>query len=142
MIPVEVETYLANAPGEVLRASRASAEKVLQTLGVALNTEFADFYLKYQGCFISPRPVSELMDIDGPEIPNIAAELGYVQDRYDLPANYLPLTTDEGEGMYLYAINSGTVYDMDFDNLPDLLTNKLPPRWPDFNAFLIWFFSE
>src|SRR5690606_3353643 len=112
------------------------------TLGVALDTEFAEFYLKYQGGFISPRPVSELMDIEGPEIPNIAAELGYVRDRYELPANYLPLTTDESEGMYLYDTNDGAVYDVDFDNLSDLLGNRLSPRWPGFNDFLAWYFTE
>ena len=75
-------------------------------------------------------------------IPIIAAELDYVRDRYDLPANYLPLTTDGSEGMVLYNTNNGAVYDMDLDNLPDLLANRLQPRWPNFNALLIWYFIE
>lgn len=141
MIPAEVEAYLAGEIGDIFRENKRSAEEILRSLGVDLNTEFAEFYLKYQGGFGSPRPIAELIDIEGPQIPNMPREIEYVRDRYELPEQYLPLTTDESEGMYLYNKDDGAVYDMDFYNLPDLLAGKLKPRWPTFNEFLVWYFT-
>lgn len=142
MIPPEVDSYLAKDTGEILRPDRKAAEAALQALGVPLGTEFADFYLKYQGGFISPRPVAELLDIEGPVDPNIPVQTEYAQDRYGLPHKYLALTSDESEGMYVYNKEDRAVYDMDFDNLKDLLDDRLAARWPTFNTFLSWYFDE
>lgn len=106
-----------------------------------MGTEFSDFYLKYQGGFISPRSVAELLDIEGPIDPNIPVQTAYAQDRYGLPQKYLALTSDESEGMYVYNKEDQAVYDMDFGNLKDLLDGGLPARWPTFNAFLSWYFD-
>ena len=141
MLSPQVTRHLATQPGDIHRTDRHEAEAALHRLGVGLDTPFAHFYLAYQGGFISPRPVDELMDIAGPYDPTILSCLDYMRDRYGLPAQYLPLTSDQGEGMYLYNAADGAVYDMDFHNLSDLLAGRLTPRWPGFNEFLIWYFE-
>ena len=142
MIPFMVEKYLRKATGDVLRYDPKSAEIALKVLGVAIDSEFAEFYLRYQGCFGSPRPVAELLDIEGPAIPAIPDQTDYVHDRYDIPACYLALTSDESEGMYLYNIDDGSVYDLDIGKLQKFLDGKIPARWKTFNDFLTWYFDD
>ncbi|MFF7107525.1 SMI1/KNR4 family protein [Pseudomonas sichuanensis] len=141
MIPSEVTKYLSSYKGDVARADQNNAASALKQLGVAADTEFGRFYLKYQGSFISPRPVAELLDIEGPDIPAIPDQTDYVWDRYEIPKNYLALSSDESEGMYLYGINDGAVYDLDISRLDEFLNGELPARWKSFNEFLIWYFE-
>ncbi|QVM93012.1 SMI1/KNR4 family protein [Pseudomonas entomophila] len=141
MIPLEVTKYLSGYKGDIARADQNRAASALQHLGVATDSEFGRFYLKYQGSFISPRPVAELLDIEGPDIPAIPDQTDYVWDRYEIPTNYLALSSDESEGMYLYGINDGAVYDLDISHLDEFINGKLPARWKSFNEFLTWYFE-
>ncbi|WP_155257338.1 MULTISPECIES: SMI1/KNR4 family protein [Burkholderia] len=141
MIPLKVEQYLAAVSGDVDRADPKAAEKVLVSLGVDSGSEFGEFYLKYQGGFISPRPVAELLDIEGPAIPAIPDQTDYVRDRYRIPGQYLALTSDESEGMYLYNIEDRAVYDLDIVVLDDFVSGRVPARWQTFNEFLMWYFD-
>lgn len=141
MIPSKVESHLATATGDVTRTDPKSAEQVLRSLGVDPGSEFGEFYLKYQGSFISPRPVAELLDIEGPAIPAIPDQTDYVRDRFHVPEQYLALTSDESEGMYLYCKDDGAVYDLDIGVLDDFLEGNVPARWATFNDFLVWYFD-
>ncbi|NTZ07191.1 SMI1/KNR4 family protein [Burkholderia metallica] len=115
--------------------------RALQDLGVASATDFGQFYLKYRGSFISPRPIAELLDIEGPSIPAIPDQTEYVRDRYGIPEQYLALTSDESEGMYLYGKGDGAVYDLDISVLNDFIKGNVSARWAAFNDFLIWYFE-
>jgi hypothetical protein len=141
MIPSKVEQYLTTVSGDVTRTDPKVAEKVLLNLGVAPSSELGEFYLKYQGSFISPRPVAELLDIEGPAIPAIPDQTDYVRDRYHIPEQYLALTSDESEGMYLYNKDDQAVYDLDIGVLEDLVNGRLSARWQTFNDFLAWYFE-
>ncbi|MEX3954700.1 hypothetical protein [Trinickia sp. EG282A] len=141
MIPSKVETYLATVSGDVIRTNPKSTERVIRSLGVDPSSELGAFYLKYQGSFISPRPVAELLDIEGPAIPAIPDQTDYVRDRYHIPDQYLALTSDESEGMYLYGKDDEAVYDLDIGALDDFLEGNMPARWATFNDFLVWYFD-
>ena len=141
MIPSKVESYLATVSGDVIRTDPKSAERVIRSLGVDPGSELGACYLKYQGSFISPRPVAELLDIEGPAIPAIPDQTDYVRDRYHVPDQYLALTSDESEGMYLYGKDDEAVYDLDIGALDDFLEGNMPARWATFNDFLVWYFD-
>ncbi|MFJ4345587.1 hypothetical protein [Pseudomonas sp. NPDC089401] len=141
MIPVEVTKYLGKYTGDITRTDSNRAASALQRLGVSTDSQFGEFYLNYQGSFISPRPIAELLDIEGPDIPAIPDQTDYVWDRYEIPTHYLAITCDESEGMYLYNINNGAVYDLDIRDLDKFITGELPARWENFNQFLIWYFE-
>jgi hypothetical protein len=141
MIPLTVERHLAMDGGNIARTDPNSAEEALVNLGVAPGSEFGQFYLKYRGSFISPRPVAELLDIAGPAIPAIPDQTDYVRDRYHIPDQYLALTSDEGEGMYLYDKQDQAVYDLDIVMLEDFIHGRMAARWPTFNEFLVWYFA-
>lgn len=140
-IPSKVDTYLASAIGDVLRSDRQSAERALLDLGVDSSSALGRFYLKYQGGFITPRPVAELLDIEGPAIPSIPDQTAYIRERYNIPEQFLALTTDESEGLYLYGKDDEAVYDLDIGVLQEFLRGDLPPRWATFNEFLAWYFD-
>lgn len=142
MIPSTVDQYLAGSTGDIARDDPKTAMRALQDLGVASDTDFGQFYLKYQGGFISPRPVAELLDIEGPSIPAIPDQTEYVRDRYGIPEQYLALTSDESEGMYLYGNDDGAVYDLDISDLNDFINGNISARWATFNDFLIWYFDS
>ncbi|MCW7764651.1 SMI1/KNR4 family protein [Photorhabdus luminescens] len=86
---------------------------------------------------ISPKPIAGLLDID-----DIKEQLDYVKDRYDLPDEYIPLTSDESEGMYLFNKKNGSVYDFNLSEYSSFMKGKINPRWKTFNDFLIWYFYE
>lgn len=142
MIPINVKSYLSKDVGDILRGKRQSALKVLHQLGVEPATEFGDFYLQFQGGFISPKPLAELLDIEGPAIPAIPDQTEYARDRFQLPEKFLALTSDESEGMYLYNKHDQGVYDFDLTKVADFLSNRVSPRWFSFNEFLTWYFEE
>lgn len=142
MIPAQVKVFLAKDTGDVLRYDRQSALQVLRQLGVDPATEFGEFYLEYQGSFISPRPVAELLDIEGPAIPAIPDQTDYARDRYQLPEKFLALTSDESEGMYLYNKEDQAVYDFDLGEYKAFMNGQIPARWKSFNDFLLWYFDE
>ncbi|TRX74769.1 SMI1/KNR4 family protein [Pseudomonas mangiferae] len=136
-----IEDYISNLSGDVLRDDVAEAITALNKLGINKGSDFWEFYVKYQGPFISPRDKPELLDLIGPEIPAILDQTEYVKDRYEIGEEFLAITSDESEGMYLYSISKGDVYDLDISDLKDFLNGKLAPRWGDFGSFLIWYFK-
>ena len=142
MIPQKVKGYLAKETGDVLRQDKQGALNALTQLGVNPGSEFGEFYMEYQGSFISPLPVAELLDIEGPAIPAIPDQTDYSRDRYQLPEKFLALTSDESEGMYLYNKEDQAVYDFDLGNYKEFMVGKIPPRWKTFGEFLLWYFDE
>ncbi|UGA36247.1 hypothetical protein JOS77_17480 [Chromobacterium haemolyticum] len=75
MIPSSVEKFLTSRKGNVFRTNPASAATALKNLGVKENSQFGEFYLKYQGVFISPKDEPELLDIDDVAPPQYQIKL-------------------------------------------------------------------
>ncbi|MBP4047413.1 SMI1/KNR4 family protein [Chromobacterium violaceum] len=141
MIPISVENFLQKKKGDIFRKNITSAATVLHRLGISESSQFGEFYMKYQGAFVSPKDEPELLDIDDVAIPAIPDQTEYIKDVHGIPDNYLALTTDESEGMYLYDKNNGTVFDVNFEDIPLLINGSLSETWSDFNSFLTWYFS-
>ncbi|WP_053074193.1 hypothetical protein [Chromobacterium sp. LK1] len=141
MIPIAVGIYLAAQKGEVFRSHPSLAAAALKHLGISERSQFGEFYMKYQGAFISPNDEPELLDIVALVIPAIPDQTEHIQSVYGIPVHYLALTTDESEGMYLYDKSSEAVLDVNFEEIPSLRQGTHTARWKDFNSFLISYFS-
>ena len=141
MIPTNVCEYLDSLKSQVKRQDLSLALSGLSDLGIEKDTQFAKFYSKYQGPFTSPRPIEELLDIGVPT-NEIMQQSEYVCDSFDIPNSFICLTTTESEGFFLYDKKTEAVYDVNYQDIDDFLSNKLPPKWKDFNDFLEWYFID
>lgn len=113
----------------------------LNSLGVDPLSDFGQFYTKFKGRFPSSQGKLELLELVGPGIPTIPDQTEYIQDRYEIPANYIPLTSDEGEGMYLYEKLTGEVYNYYLRDHDQFISGKCNPEWASFQEFLEWYFN-
>jgi len=125
---------------EDLYAPRKNVEevlKILDALNIGHTSEFAQYYKETYGLLISPKPIADLLDIG-----MIVDQASYVRERYELPPEFIPLTSDESEGMYIYNATSQKVYDFELAHYNDFIEGNIGPRWETFNEFLLWFVDE
>ncbi len=59
-----------------------------------------------------------------------------IQDRY------LRISSIEGEGSYFYDKETDAVYDVDWNQMDDLVSGKLKPQWKSFYDFLEWYYGK
>jgi hypothetical protein len=55
--------------------------------------------------------------------------------------HFICLTSTEGQGAYLYDINTEAVYDFELSQDGKLTSGELKPRWSSFFDFLRWYLS-
>ncbi|MBN6076123.1 hypothetical protein HYE59_00845 [Aggregatibacter actinomycetemcomitans] len=67
--------------------------------------------------------------------------LDYVRERYELPENFIPLTSDEAEGMYLYNKFDKKVYNFNMEDYEGD-TDNLAPEWNSFYDFILWYIEK
>ncbi|WP_157297593.1 MULTISPECIES: SMI1/KNR4 family protein [Photorhabdus] len=137
MIPEKVSNYIKSKGSYILREDKINCIDTIHSLDIDLSSEFSSFYQEIYCDLISPKPIADLLDID-----DIKEQFYYVKDRYDLPDEYIPLTSDESEGMYLFNKKNGSVYDFNLSEYDTFMKGKISPRWKTFNDFLIWYFDE
>ncbi|MDT3530103.1 SMI1/KNR4 family protein [Stenotrophomonas pavanii] len=121
---------------------RASAADVMRRLGVAPHCDMWIFYMAVNGALPAVSGRLELLRIVGPGIPKIPDQAEYVWDRYELPADFLPLSSDEGEGMYLYDVRKEDVHDYCLARHDQLLSGETPARWKNFVDFIVWYIND
>ncbi|QTL39047.1 SMI1/KNR4 family protein [Xenorhabdus budapestensis] len=137
MIPKKVSDYIKSKDWYILREDNASCVDAIRALGIDLSSEFSSFYQEIYCDLISPKPIADLLDID-----DIKEQFDYIKDRYELSDDYIPLTSDESEGMYLFNKKNNSVYDFNLSEYDSFIEGKINPRWSSFNDFLIWYFDE
>ena len=65
-----------------------------------------------------------------------------MQSALNLPKEYIPLDSFEGEGGFFYNRKTGEVLELELgQKLIDFQNGQLKPQWKDFNSFLEWFFE-
>lgn len=120
----------------------ASAADVMRRLGVAPHCDMWIFYMAVNGALPAVSGRLELLRIVGPGIPKIPDQAEYVWDRYELPADFLPLSSDEGEGMYLYDVRKEDVHDYCLARYDQFLSGETPARWKNFVDFIVWYIND
>ncbi|ANF94587.1 hypothetical protein [Paenibacillus bovis] len=117
----------------------------LQQIGVDPESDFALFYLHaedgptfvgrnhremYQICWFVVNSNSYIMSIQGR------------QEGLNLPPEYIPLDSFEGEYGYFYHRSTGQVLGLGLgEEWHRFMDGTLQPQWQDFNAFLEWFWE-
>lgn len=124
------------------RSAHAEVTACLDRLGVAEESQFGSFFLRYEGPLASPCTGFELLDLLGDE-RSIESSSLLVRQRFAWPDRYLVITNFLAGGVMVYDVSTEQVYDVDFEGGDALLKDdRLEPRYSSFLEFLHFFFGE
>ena len=99
MLPDNVIRYMQSEDWYTERENKEEAISIMTGLGIDPSSEIGRFYRNTYGDLISPKPVAQLLEMN-----QFEDQTRYVRERYELPKELIPITSDESEGMYLYNI--------------------------------------
>ncbi|MCD9571937.1 SMI1/KNR4 family protein [Pseudomonas protegens] len=138
MIPQQLVSLIEAQPRFRPRPDTAEVTRALATLGIALDSEFAQIYLTcHPADFESRASYEVLMDIDGPS-DEILMCTEFIHEVWELPENFVAFTSLQGEGGYLLDKDSGGVWDFDLGDREAFVAGRLPARWAGFFEFITW----
>jgi hypothetical protein len=115
----------------------------LRKLNIDLTTDFATFFLHVEGSPTFYGRHQELYQICWFAInTNYEFAITFAHDALELPNEYIPLDSFEGEGGFFYNRSTGAVLEIELgQKLIDFQKGELQPQWHDFNSFVEWFFE-
>ena len=115
----------------------------LRKLDIDLTTDFATFFLHVEDSPTFYGRHQELYQICWFAInTNYDLAITFAHDTLELPNEYIPLDSFEGEGGFFYNRSTGEVLEIELgQKLIDFQKGELQPQWHDFNSFVEWFFE-
>ena len=115
----------------------------LRKLNIDLTTDFATFFLHVEDSPTFYGRHQELYQICWFAInTNYELAITFAHDTLELPNEYIPLDSFEGEGGLFYNRSTGEVLEIELgQKLIDFQKGELQPQWHDFNSFVEWFFE-
>lgn len=116
---------------EAIRNNQEETKKHLADVGIALDSDIAEFYLNFGA--LTATGWYELL-----EPSTLRDATDYVHSDFDIPTQYIPLTAHEGGGFSLLDLESGRLYDLTFGEIDDLLAGTLEPVANSFADYLEW----
>lgn len=138
MMPPHLVALLEAQPDYQPRTDITKATQALNTLGIALDSEFAQVYLTcYPSEFKSRASYEMLCDIAEPT-EEVLMGTEFIHEVWELPQNFVAFTSLQGEGGYLLDKDSGGVWDFDLTHWEDFTAGRIPARWSGFFEFITW----
>ena len=115
----------------------------LRKLNIDLTTDFATFFLHVEDSPTFYGRHQELYQICWFAInTNYELAITFAHDALELPNEYIPLDSFEGEAGFFYNRSTGAVLEIELgQKLIDFQKGELQPQWHDFNSFVEWFFE-
>ena len=115
----------------------------LRKLNIDLTTDFATFFLHVEDSPTFYGRHQELYQICWFAInTNYELAITFAHDALELPNEYIPLDSFEGEGGFFYNRSTGAVLEFELgQKLIDFQKGELQPQWHDFNSLVEWFFE-
>ena len=115
----------------------------LRKQNIDLTTDFATFFLHVEDSPTFYGRHQELYQICWFAInTNYELAITFAHDTLELPNEYIPLDSFEGEGGFFYNRSTGAVLEIELgQKLIDFQKGELQPQWHDFNSFVEWFFE-
>lgn len=139
-VPDQIRQLALSRKGDVLRKEYLIAQAEMRKLDISTESEIFAFFSEFKASALySTSSYEELMDVSEPT-PQIALGTSFVRDVWKLPAEYICLTSAEGEGCYLYSTQTDAVYDFALAEHESFLWNPMP-RWESFFQFIEWYLS-
>ena len=116
----------------------------LRKLKIDLTSDFATFFLHVEDSPTFYGRHQELYQICWFAInTNYELAITFAHDALELPNEYIPLDSFEGEGGFFYNRSTEEVLEIELgQKLIDFQKGELQPQWHDFNSFVEWFFEN
>lgn len=138
MIPAPLIALIEAQPRYCAPPDTAEVTRALATLGIALDSEFAQIYLTcHPANFLDRVSYGVLMNIDGPS-DEILMCTEFIHEVWELPKNFIAFTSLQGQGGYLLDKDSGGVWDFDLGDREAFVAGRIPARWASFFEFITW----
>ena len=121
--------------------TKSEASDKLDEMGINKNSTLYKYYSNYIGVDSSNRKSADLLSTleeiyEDYKNPFWQEQYPNIQDRY------LRISSIEGEHSYFYDKETDAVYDVDWNQMDDLVSGKLKPQWKSFYDFLEWYYGE
>ena len=115
----------------------------LKRLDIDLGTEFAQFFLHVEDSATFYSRNKELYQICWFNInSNYELDLERTHKALNLPKEYIPLDSFEGEYGFFYNRNTGEVIELELgEKLLNFKNGIIDTKWDSFNEFLEWYFE-
>lgn len=138
MIPPQLIALIEAQPRYCAPPDTVEVTRALATLGIALDSEFAQIYLTcHPANFLDRVSYGALMNIDGPS-DEILMCTEFIHEVWELPKNFIAFTSLQGQGGYLLDKDSGGVWDFDLGDREAFIAGRIPARWASFFEFITW----
>jgi hypothetical protein len=111
--------------------NRESIKQILFSLQIPLGSELAHLYLTY-GSY----PVRGWYELNEPE--SLQGWTEYAQTELGVPAEFIALSSIEGQGMTLFSKKTGGVFDVEYGQFEKLEAGELKPIAGSVVGFLYW----
>ena len=129
-------------PALYTRSDKDAALHGLASLKIDPASDFARFFIRYEGPFGYPEFGHEFLDLVS-QTENILSSTRLLQEHHHTPAHLLVISTMVGLSVLVYDVSKDHVYDADFEGgLTELLEGTLEPAWASWSEFLTVFFSS
>lgn len=135
-IPIDLQSLAARAgKGRFIRSDVGAAEAALIKLGVDPQSEYYSFALRYcLGNFFPQAFDDWLCDICEPT-EEVLVGTAFVRDAWQLPDDFICLTSCHGEGCILLSRATGEIFDFSLADR-ELFLQGAVARWPSFFKFM------
>ncbi|WP_052732475.1 hypothetical protein [Hymenobacter terrenus] len=146
MIDEKIKNYLdSRGIPRLSETGRQNYIDVLTKLGIPISSNVADFFLTYDEISFSGRSY-QVFHICWSFINTYDYEL-LLKNLWErrpwgvLPRNYIPLSSFEGEKIFIYNYLTDSVSLVSELEINELIANQFQPQWGSLNSFLFWFFE-
>ncbi|WP_376776925.1 hypothetical protein [Flavobacterium covae] len=118
-------------------------EQALTNLNIDLSSDFAIFFLHVEDGPTFFSRYREIYQVCWFVInSNYQLDLDRTHQILNLPSEFMPLDSFEGQGGFFYNKLTGAVFELELgQKILDFQNGKLAPQWDSFNDFLEWFFE-
>lgn len=135
MFSADVERWLQSNTTpqhrQFVKSSRSGTRAELRRLGVSAGSQLHHFYVTFGAA-----TCRGWYDLNEPD--EIADATQYSREEWGVSDAYIALTSFEGEGVVLYALKDGAVYDVELRHLDAFLSGSLAPIAKTFEGYLRW----
>lgn len=143
MIPLSIKDTLGGMDGEIDRNENeiVDVKRNLEMLGLKEDEQISQFFIRFNSCSIVSKRDFELLDLCFPN-DEIFETTEWAKDVYQLPKDYICLTSGEGEGFILFSKIDSKIYDVSVSEFSSLALGKVNARWESFFELMTWYLVD